>query len=241
MNYFIFCYTQFVLTYTNNRVTSEQCRPPGMYFHAPGSCLSSHSAQALGGVMFASDTGCEHTCQLHNITITTSSPQPLCPHPPPHHSELKEFAAWLRAMAERVAAGEGRGCCWERINLELSLAYGGVGLLSHSSQATPQSLCVTSDPILSSYNHRRAAVMDCFCATQCSHLSIHGCRKLYLLFVLQCPSLFRNVLKANTCLLSFGCQVLSKQWCVSCPFIRYAVSCSLKGFMLNCVWRHSQN
>lgn len=65
--------------------------------------------------MFASDTGF-----ITSVIFTTSQSQqwahkPLVPHPPPYNSERKEFGGWLRVPAERVAAGEDRGCCWSEL------------------------------------------------------------------------------------------------------------------------------
>lgn len=89
----------------------------GMYFHVPGSrrvcCPTWVGEWALWGLHQTLDSNIP-------VNYTTSQPQrwahkPPSPSPPPHNSKRKEFAGWLRVLAERVAAGEDRGCCWSEL------------------------------------------------------------------------------------------------------------------------------
>lgn len=56
------------------------------------------------------------------VNYTISQSQPWAHKPSVlHNSERKEFAGWLRMLAERVAAGEDRGCCWSELICSCSL------------------------------------------------------------------------------------------------------------------------
>lgn len=123
------------------------------------------------------------------VNYTTSKSQrqarynPTRLHPPPHCSEQKEFAGRLRGLAEHVAAGEGRGCCWRElicsccwcVTVTASFLKGNppVALISFPSHLFP--------PIRTDKQGTLSVCINmCMCHTtifihcrQCLHLFIH--------------------------------------------------------------------
>lgn len=112
-----FC-TQRVFSQMKNPVICDRQCHLGMYLHVLGNrCLCPTPAGKW--VMWRLHQTLDSNIPV-NYTISQSQRWAL-KLSVLHNSERKEFAGWLWALAEHVAAGEDRGCCWSGLICSCSL------------------------------------------------------------------------------------------------------------------------